>query len=170
MPKDELEVWEFTDTTGEFHPMHPHGAHFQVLSRSGTTTLPPEDTGWKDTVLVGPNEIVRVAIKFDAYKGIFVQHCHNLEHEDEGMMQNFEVKTGDAVQPQGPALSIERMGTMLHISWPMPATGYQLESRESLDTASDWQPVNQMPEMLGDRMSIMIEPSDGTRFFRLAKL
>ena len=29
--------------------------------------------------------------KFDSYKGRYVLHCHNLEHEDMMMMANFEV-------------------------------------------------------------------------------
>jgi blue copper oxidase len=51
----------------------------------------PHEKGWKDTVLVGPKEKVKVIITF-LQKGEFVFHCHNLEHEDDGMMLNFEVK------------------------------------------------------------------------------
>ena len=91
VPWDELEIWEFQNRSDEFHPMHPHGTHFQVLSRSDSTNLPPEDTGAKDTVLLNPNETVRVLIKFDSVAGLFVQHCHNLEHEDAGMMRNYRV-------------------------------------------------------------------------------
>jgi FtsP/CotA-like multicopper oxidase with cupredoxin domain len=50
----------------------------------------PHETGWKDTVLVAPGEKVQVIIKFEQ-KGTFVFHCHNLEHEDDGMMLNFQV-------------------------------------------------------------------------------
>lgn len=72
--------------------MHPHGAHFQVLSRNGSTNLPAQDTGAKDTVLLNPSETVRVLIKFDSVAGLFVQHCHNLEHEDDGMVQEYVLK------------------------------------------------------------------------------
>lgn len=169
VPKGELELWEFKDTTGEFHPMHPHGTHFQVLSRSGAAQLPPEDTGWKDTVLVGPNETVKVLIQFDAYEGVFVTHCHNLEHEDDGMMQNMEVKSGAVVEPVGPNLMIERSGNMVHLSWPMAAMDYRLESRTSLDAMSKWQPVTPMPEMTGDRMVVIVEANVAVQFYRLAK-
>jgi FtsP/CotA-like multicopper oxidase with cupredoxin domain len=34
---------------------------------------------------------VQVLGKFDAHRGLFLYHCHNLEHEDMGMMRNFLV-------------------------------------------------------------------------------
>lgn len=91
IPFGALEIWEYRNHSGELHPMHPHGALMQVLERHGMEMLPPEDTGWKDTVLVHPNETVRVLIRYDSYTGRYVHHCHNLEHEDNGMMQNLEV-------------------------------------------------------------------------------
>ncbi|OOG69644.1 multicopper oxidase family protein [Algoriphagus sp. A40] len=86
------EIWEFDNTAGdEAHPMHVHGVHFQILSRKGgRNTILPQESGWKDTVLVAPKEKVLVILKFE-HKGKFVVHCHNLEHEDDGMMLNFEV-------------------------------------------------------------------------------
>lgn len=87
------EIWEFDNSTGdEAHPMHVHGVQFQVVSRTGgRSVLFPQEKGWKDTVLVAPKEKVQVIMKFEQ-KGKFVMHCHNLEHEDDGMMLNFEVK------------------------------------------------------------------------------
>jgi suppressor of ftsI/bilirubin oxidase len=52
------------------------------------------DLGWKDTVLVWPGETVRVAIDFSHdFPGdqTYMVHCHNLEHEDAGMMINYRV-------------------------------------------------------------------------------
>jgi FtsP/CotA-like multicopper oxidase with cupredoxin domain len=48
------------------------------------------DEGWKDTVLVMPGERVKVQLKF-VHPGLFLNHCHNLEHEDQGMMRNLRV-------------------------------------------------------------------------------
>jgi FtsP/CotA-like multicopper oxidase with cupredoxin domain len=86
------EIWEFDNTTGdEAHPMHVHGVHFQVVARKGgRNRILPQEKGWKDTVLVAPMESVQVIMKFEQ-KGKFVIHCHNLEHEDDGMMLNFFV-------------------------------------------------------------------------------
>ena len=82
------EVWEFV--TDVHHPVHLHLAHFKVLSRQGRRSL-PKDAGWKDTVDVPPGQIARVLCRFEGYRGKYVFHCHNLEHEDMMMMANFEV-------------------------------------------------------------------------------
>jgi blue copper oxidase len=86
------EIWEFDNTSGdEAHPMHVHGVHFQIVARTGgRNTIVPHERGWKDTVLVAPREKVQVIMKFEQL-GKFVVHCHNLEHEDDGMMLNFKV-------------------------------------------------------------------------------
>lgn len=100
VPVNQLEEWRIVNGTTEFHPMHVHGLLYQVLSRNGSTTLPPSDRGWKDTVLVNPSETVRVLVKFTNYNGIYLLHCHNLEHEDDGMMLNFRVNPTTAVQEE----------------------------------------------------------------------
>ncbi len=87
----DLELWEFVNASNEPHPVHVHAASFQVVSRS-RGALGPQDLGWKDTVLTWPGETVRVAIRFSHYPGLYVLHCHNLEHEDAGMMLNVEVE------------------------------------------------------------------------------
>jgi len=51
----------------------------------------PTDAGWKDTIDLRPREVARVLARFDGYRGRYVFHCHNLEHEDMMMMANFEV-------------------------------------------------------------------------------
>lgn len=88
------EIWEFDNSVGtETHPMHLHAGQFQVLSREGGRgVVQPWEKGWKDTVLAFPGEKVRIIIKFPDNKGKFVFHCHNLEHEDGGMMLNYEIQ------------------------------------------------------------------------------
>jgi len=70
--------------------MHMHLVKFQILERNGA---PPAlyERGWKDTVRVGPHEDVRVIARFTGYRGKYVLHCHNLEHEDHAMMSRFDV-------------------------------------------------------------------------------
>lgn len=87
------EVWTI-DNTGstEIHPIHIHGVQFRVVSRTGGRgQIQAWETGYKDTVLVTGNEKVQLLVQFPAHRGKFVFHCHNLEHEDTGMMSNFEV-------------------------------------------------------------------------------
>ncbi|MCU0345843.1 MAG: multicopper oxidase family protein [Saprospiraceae bacterium] len=87
------ELWTFDNTEGiDPHPMHLHGALFQVLDRTGGRgQVFPHEKGWKDTVLAMPGEKVRVIAAFGQEKGVFVFHCHNLEHEDSGMMLQMEI-------------------------------------------------------------------------------
>ena len=82
------------------HPIHLHGQQYQILSRTykgnnraayDTVSKGFIDQGWKDTVLVMPNEEVEIIKPFHDYKGLFLYHCHNLEHEDLGMMRQFYV-------------------------------------------------------------------------------
>ena len=82
------------------HPIHLHGQQFKVLSRTqtdrdsdGYNTVKDGfiGNGWKDTVLVMPGEEIEIIKPFEDYTGLFLYHCHNLEHEDMGMMRNFYV-------------------------------------------------------------------------------
>jgi suppressor of ftsI/bilirubin oxidase len=100
------EIWVLQNATRSMpHPMHVHGFQFRVLERRGSPQqishlalnaqgLLPSDLGWKDTVLVWPGETVRIALDFThPFHGdqVYMLHCHNLEHEDQGMMLNFKV-------------------------------------------------------------------------------
>ncbi|ORV91928.1 copper oxidase [Mycobacterium interjectum] len=82
----EVEIWRFI--TDIRHPVHVHLNQFQVLSRNNKPPG-PYDRGWKDTVDVAPSEAVEVIVRFDDYRGTYLVHCHNLEHEDMAMMADF---------------------------------------------------------------------------------
>ena len=94
--RNNIEIWEITNSTGSgmmgggmAHPFHAHGVQFQILDRNGNPP-PANEAGWKDTILVSPGEKVRAIATFDQ-TGIFMYHCHILEHEDAGMMGQFQV-------------------------------------------------------------------------------
>lgn len=103
VPAGQLEVIEITNPIlgpAMPHPMHWHGAHFQILSRERLTTPTSTyntvnqgfcDAGWKDTVLIYPGERIRILMKWTKHTGVYLYHCHNLEHEDHGMMLNYRV-------------------------------------------------------------------------------
>jgi FtsP/CotA-like multicopper oxidase with cupredoxin domain len=92
VPFGQTERWRFTTSGNAPHPVHVHGASFQVVSRTGGRgTIFPWERGWKDTVLLNDRETVEILIRFDTYRGLYLLHCHKLEHEDMGMMSNFEV-------------------------------------------------------------------------------
>jgi len=114
---DTLEMWEFINQAGGGsqgrgmgnmmgggmtlpHPMHVHGLQFQVVEREidpafrgawETVSDGYLDEGWKDTVLTMPGERVKILLKFEDFSGLYLYHCHNLEHEDMGMMRNYRV-------------------------------------------------------------------------------
>jgi len=101
-----LEVWEFDNQAGSggmmetAHPMHLHEVQFQVIERTVRPDMAAThdqvsagftDEGWKDTVLVMPGEKIKFLAKFENYTGLYLYHCHNLEHEDQGMMRNYRI-------------------------------------------------------------------------------
>ncbi|GMV27893.1 MAG: periplasmic cell division protein (SufI) [Rhodanobacteraceae bacterium] len=100
------EIWELTNAIRSMpHPFHVHAFQFRVLrrrnsppqirrlalDRSGRT---PQDLGLLDTVLIWPGETVCIGLDFSqpfAGRQTYMFHCHNLEHEDQGMMVSFDV-------------------------------------------------------------------------------
>jgi len=113
--RESVEIWELT-SEGMPHSFHIHGGLFQVLERLNSPPQVrelaidekgrlPADLGWKDTITVWPNEIVKIAISFSkelsgtssapymfSGRQLYLLHCHNLEHEDSGMMLNYGIE------------------------------------------------------------------------------
>ncbi len=115
--KDEIvklgttEAWVFDNRIGGMggmgggmglpHPMHVHQLQYHIVKREvssrgrddwETLSAGLVDDGWHDTVLVMPGEKATIVMKFEDYPGLFLYHCHNLEHEDMGMMRNFLIQ------------------------------------------------------------------------------
>lgn len=95
------EVWEFVNDSPMAHPMHIHNLQFRVIERSSVTSTANDphglsagftDDGLKDIVLVLPGQSVKVLMKFEDHTGLYLYHCHILEHEDLGMMRNYRVE------------------------------------------------------------------------------
>jgi len=117
----DTEIWNIINLTADAHPIHPHLIAFQVIGRvpfdkeeyldvqqeflSGERStsprwedyvtgemLPPEswESGWKDTVIASPDHVTRFIATFDL-EGLYVWHCHILEHEDNEMMRPYYV-------------------------------------------------------------------------------
>jgi bilirubin oxidase len=99
------EIWEIHNFTADAHPIHIHLVQFEVVNREIAETgevRGPEswETGFKDTVISYPGEITRIKAQFDL-EGLFVWHCHILEHEDNEMMRPYCVGTSAACE-RGP--------------------------------------------------------------------
>ena len=91
------EAWSIYNFTADAHPIHLHLVRFQVVDRAtipGKSTTPvgvmPWEEGFKDTVIAYPDEITTVKARFDI-PGLYVWHCHIVEHEDNEMMRPFVV-------------------------------------------------------------------------------
>ena len=113
-----VEVWEIFNTTADVHPMHFHLVNVQVINRQAfrvsslgntaggvnfigpVTPAEPNETGWKETVMMFPGTVTRIVMRFDLPAVPFVVppsprtggneyvwHCHILEHEEHDMMR-----------------------------------------------------------------------------------
>jgi spore coat protein A len=119
-----IERWDIYNFTVDAHPIHLHLVRFEVVNREGLETdeegaaiqpavllgnaRAPEawETGYKDTVIAYPGEVTRVKAKFDI-AGLYVWHCHIVEHEDNEMMRPYAVGLDTYVPPVGPAVEEE---------------------------------------------------------------
>jgi len=77
------ELWTVRNATDYDHPFHLHGFRFQLTEQNGRA---PEVRQWKDTVNVPARGQVRFAVHFDDRPGMWMFHCHILDHADLGMM------------------------------------------------------------------------------------
>jgi blue copper oxidase len=82
------------------HPVHIHQLQFNIVNRNSDNVdrnlwnAVKEgfiDEGPQDIVYLLPGMYVDLVMRFEDFKGLFLYHCHNLEHEDMGMMRNFEI-------------------------------------------------------------------------------
>jgi spore coat protein A len=89
-----VEEWAMYNFTEDAHPIHIHEIQFQVVNRQpfGRRARGPEpgETGLKDTVIAYPGQITRVKAYYDR-AGLFVWHCHIVEHEDNEMMRPYRI-------------------------------------------------------------------------------
>lgn len=122
------ELWEIYNYTADAHPIHVHQVQFQVENRevmgSGIPRSPEiYEMGFKDTVIAYPGDVTRIRAKFDL-EGLFVWHCHILEHEDNEMMRPFVV--GPIPSPNNPPTAL----------------GPQARSEEAFEEVDDTKPTS----------------------------
>jgi FtsP/CotA-like multicopper oxidase with cupredoxin domain len=102
----DTEEWNMTNISADAHPMHVHLVKYKVVGRTSigggpslkVTTpngLEAWEYGWKDTVNAYPGEVTTIRAQFDL-PGLYVWHCHIVEHEDNEMMVPFCVGGSEA--------------------------------------------------------------------------
>jgi FtsP/CotA-like multicopper oxidase with cupredoxin domain len=84
---------------GWVHPVHIHFEEFRVLSRGlpvelggpGPQPPPPLETGRKDVIQLRGRDQVEIFMRFRDFKGKYLIHCHNMNHEDTTMMVRWDI-------------------------------------------------------------------------------
>lgn len=128
-----VDEWKLTAL--QAHPFHIHVNPFEVLSikedATGQETL--EAPVWRDTIVIRQGFTIRMRTRYEDFSGVFVQHCHILDHEDQGMMQLVEVvdpNGGPAVATKLPDHGSSTPGTVngnsLQVTEPYRATSWKL--------------------------------------------
>ncbi|MEW8508064.1 MAG: multicopper oxidase domain-containing protein [Candidatus Thiodiazotropha sp.] len=100
------ELWNMTNISADAHPIHVHLVKHKVVGRTSIGGGPSQkvttpngleawEYGWKDTVNAYPGEVTTIQAQFDL-PGLYVWHCHIVEHEDNEMMVPFCVGGSEA--------------------------------------------------------------------------
>ncbi len=103
------ETWQVTNKTKVTHIFHLHHTDWYLLARNGRPPKPWEDC-LKETFFVEPGDTIRVAGHFSDFVGKYVIHCHMLDHEDHGLMTQFDVVATQALQPADDEVARRRRG------------------------------------------------------------
>ncbi|APT18323.1 multicopper oxidase [Amylolactobacillus amylotrophicus DSM 20534] len=113
-PVGKAQYWDITNSNdmvgGMVHPFHVHGTEFLVISRNGHEPYANEH-GYKDTVGVNPGETVRILVRF-AQTGVYMYHCHIIEHEDGGMMA--QIQSYDPAEKELKKYKLMDMDTLMN--------------------------------------------------------
>ncbi len=94
VPLNQVEIWEIHNRMHIDHNFHIHATHFMLLERNGSSNIPANERGFKDTIYIPGRGSVKLIVKMVDYADEtipYMYHCHFLEHEDNGMMGQFLV-------------------------------------------------------------------------------
>jgi FtsP/CotA-like multicopper oxidase with cupredoxin domain len=145
------ETWQITNKTAVAHVMHMHHTDWYMLSRNGRRPKPWEHC-LKETFFVNPGETILVAGHFSDFTGKYVIHCHMLDHEDHGLMSQFEVVASAARQPAADEVARRRAGL---IPRPTEAPTLGLPGRATAAEGLDFVPQPPQGESLR-RLDVLV--------------
>jgi FtsP/CotA-like multicopper oxidase with cupredoxin domain len=99
---DTAEEWTLRNGGGGWwHPIHVHLESHQQVRNNTTGKAPWYHNSFKqDLTMLGGNTSITVRQRFRTFKGPFVFHCHNNEHEDLEMMFQFDPRAVGSLKPQ----------------------------------------------------------------------
>ena len=94
-----VEEWQFANYNNDEHPIHVHVNDFQMIAYDDPTVglkVGPDRFGMDNVNVPAPSMFadetvvqpgyVSFRTRFDDYIGLYVMHCHRLNHEDNGLM------------------------------------------------------------------------------------
>lgn len=88
---------------GWWHPIHIHlESHHQMFNVTTGKVPPYQDSFKQDVTMLGPNTEIKLRMRFRTFKGPFMFHCHNNEHEDMAMMSQFDPRAQGTVADAPP--------------------------------------------------------------------
>jgi FtsP/CotA-like multicopper oxidase with cupredoxin domain len=154
----DTEVWEIFNMTMDAHPIHLHLVRFEVVNRQALQTVEvmpgmfepipvvdaaapiiaphPWETGFRDMVTANPGEVTRIQARFDIV-GLYVWHCHIVEHEDNEMMRPYVVRFDPAFPDINGDGAVDRNDLLLLIAEARKRTpknpGYDLNGDGKVD-------------------------------------
>jgi len=90
------EIWTLRNGGGGWdHPIHIHFEEGLILERDGSAAnVLPAERGRKDVYRLHPGGELKISLQFRDWGGMFLEHCHNLTHEDNAMLLRWEINTG----------------------------------------------------------------------------
>jgi FtsP/CotA-like multicopper oxidase with cupredoxin domain len=91
----ETQLWTVKNDSKFAHPFHQHGFFFLPVDEN---LQPIRPMAWKDTINVPIDATVRFLVVFDERPGLWMFHCHVLDHADGGLMGHVQVGDGSAAQ------------------------------------------------------------------------
>ena len=101
------EEWTISNESAKVHPFHIHVSPFWVVdieengeSVQKTNPYDPRLNRWQDTITLPAKGSVTVRHRVSEYTGLYVIHCHILQHEDRGMMINVLTVPHDDQDPE----------------------------------------------------------------------
>lgn len=101
MKRGRTERWIFSTSGGWAHPVHNHFVEGRIVKRNGVVVGPnSQEFSRKDVVALYPGDTVEYVVKATDYVGVYPMHCHNIVHEDSGMMLLFRVDDIGDTNPQ----------------------------------------------------------------------
>src|SRR5215467_12816477 len=90
------EIWTLQNDGGGWdHPIHIHFEEGQILARNGSaSSVPAWERGRKDVYRLRPDGSVTITMQFRDWGGMFMEHCHNTQHEDHAMLLRWDLDRG----------------------------------------------------------------------------